>query len=39
MSKKILKQVSKELKNASKMHKGQANKIDKVLSNVVVISP
>ena len=33
MSKKILKQVSKELKNASKMHKGQANKIDKVLSN------
>jgi uncharacterized protein YukE len=33
MSKKILKQVSKELKNASKMHKGQADKIDTLLSN------
>tara|TARA_R100001443_G_scaffold26469_1_gene39716 strand:- start:1746 stop:1970 length:225 start_codon:yes stop_codon:yes gene_type:complete len=33
MSKKILKQVSKELKNASKMHKGQANRIDTLLSN------
>ena len=33
MSKKILKQVSKELKNVSKMHKGQANRIDTLLSN------
>jgi len=33
MSKKILKQISKELKNASKMHKGQADRIDILLSN------
>ena len=33
MSKKILKQISKELKNASKIHKGQADRIDTLLSN------
>ena len=33
MSKKILKQVSRELKNASKTHKGQAYKIDTLLSS------
>ena len=34
MDKKKLQQISRELKKASAMHKGQANKIDKMLKSM-----